>query len=122
MIRTGVLSRLRRCKACGGSLHDGPPVLHIGDGNAKSFHRADDLAIEIAVAVHLCRRDKELGILPRGSEIPSQLRKGDGPIKGQTFPANCNRIDLQGLGLVQRFSVRRYASSRWIASGMLLNQ
>src|SRR5579859_724284 len=46
------------------------PVLDVGDGNAEPFDGADDLAVEIAIAIHVGRRDEKLGLLPGRLEVP----------------------------------------------------
>ena len=44
-------------------VHDGPPVLHIGNRDPKPFHDAHDLAVEIAVAIHVSWRGAASALL-----------------------------------------------------------
>ena len=70
-----------------------PSVLDISDGDAKPFDGADDLAVEIAVAIHMGRRDEELGLVPLLLEVPAQLRERDGLLEREALAANRDRID-----------------------------
>src|SRR5882724_13400944 len=78
-----------------GVAHQPPPVLDVGDGDAKPLDRADDLAAEIAVAIHVGRREEELGLVPLRLEVPAQLRELDGLLEREAFAANRNGIDLR---------------------------
>src|SRR5258708_35412258 len=77
-----------------------PAVLDVGDGNAEPFDGADDLAVEIAVAIHMGRRDEELGLVPLRLEVPAQLRERDGLLELEPFAAHGDRIDTRWSALI----------------------
>jgi len=52
-----------------GRLSQHPTVFDVRDGCAESFDRSDHLAVEIAIAVHMSRRNKKLRLILRGMKI-----------------------------------------------------
>ena len=72
-----------------------PQVLDVGDDDPEALDGADDLALDIAVAIQLGRGNEEDRIRSFLPEIPFELRKCDRFLERQAFAAHGDRVDVR---------------------------